>query len=209
MAYKELTVHTVNFHYNSRMLSFSEYVSSHNSIVSESNTALKINNLIECIWHLSKDQNSIVFTAGNGGSASTAEHFSADLGQMEKRTGNAVRSLSLNSQIALNSAFTNDLNHESAMVKQLSSFKNFNYILITFSASGNSENIVNAIESSLALNKKVFCFVGFDGGKVINIKNAQLIYFPDKSKDYGKVENLHLAASHYVVDRLVEKFKAN
>ena len=191
------------------MVSFSEYFLAHNYIINENNNTPSIDNLVECIWRLSKDQNSLVFTAGNGGSASTAEHLSADLGQMEKRTGNAVRSLSLNSQIALNSAFANDLNYESAITKQLTSFKNFNYILITFSASGNSKNLLNAIEFSLALNKEVFCFVGFDGGKTVNIKKAQSIFFPDKSKDYGKVENLHLAASHYVIDRLVEKFTVN
>ena len=201
MAYKELTVHTVNFHYNSRMLSFSEYVSSHNSIVSESNTALKINNLIECIWHLSKDQNSIVFTAGNGGSASTAEHFSADLGQMEKRTGNAVRSLSLNSQIALNSAFTNDLNHESAMVKQLSSFKNFNYILITFSASGNSANIIKAIEYAKSNQIRTVAITAFDGGPVKKIADYS-IHVPTAIGDYGVAEDSHLIISHFISSQL-------
>ena len=193
--------------YNVLMVSFSEYVSSQNHIVESSDNTFVMDSLIECIWDLSKDPSSIVFTAGNGGSASTAEHFSADLGQMEKRTGHEVRSVCLNSQMALNSALANDLNYENAITTQLSSFKNFNYILVIFSASGNSKNMLNAIKFSLEKNKKVYCFVGFNGGEIVDIKKANSVYFPDVNKNYGLVENLHLMASHYIVDRLVEKFK--
>ena len=92
------------------MLSLSEYFTIHKKILEENDNAVSITDLIDCIYNLSEVENSIIFTAGNGGSASTAEHFSADLGQMEKRTGHAIRSVCLNSQISLNSAFANDLN---------------------------------------------------------------------------------------------------
>ena len=174
------------------MLSFSQYLSIHTEIAGELKNTKSINELIECIWNLSKDENSIIFTAGNGGSASTAEHFSADLGQMEKRTGHAIRSVCLNSQIALSSAFANDLNFQSVI-----------------SASGNSENILRAIELTVAYGKETFCFVGFDGGKVIKMNKINAIYFPDARNDYGVAENLHLIASHYIVDRLIEKFTEN
>lgn len=189
------------------MLSFSEYISSQNYIIERNDNTFIIEDLIECIWNLSRDPSSVVFTAGNGGSASTAEHFSADLGQMENRTGHEIRSICLNSQMALNSALANDLNYENAITTQLSSFKNFNYILVVFSASGNSKNVLNAVNFSLKRNKKVYCFVGFDGGEIASIKEAKALYFPDENKNYGIVENLHLTVSHYIVDRLVEKFK--
>jgi D-sedoheptulose 7-phosphate isomerase len=188
------------------MLSLSEYLSIHTEIVGDLKNTESINGLIECIWKLSKDKNSIIFTAGNGGSASTAEHFSADLGQMEKRTGHAIRSVCLNSQIALSSAFANDLNFQSVMSQQLSSYKNSNFIFVAFSASGNSENILKAIEITLDYKKEAFCFVGFDGGQVIKNNEIKSIHFADTRNDYGVAENLHLLASHYIVDRLVEKF---
>jgi len=188
------------------MLSLSEYFTIHKKILEENDNTVSINDLIDCIYNLSGAENSIIFTAGNGGSASTAEHFSADLGQMEKRTGHAIRSVCLNSQISLNSAFANDLNYQSVMSRQLSSYKNCNFIFVAFSASGNSENILRAIETSLAYEKRVFCFVGFDGGKIITNNKVKSIYFSDTKKNYGIVENLHLLASHFIVDRLVEKF---
>jgi D-sedoheptulose 7-phosphate isomerase len=189
------------------MLSLSEYLQIHKDIIGINRYENSISELIESILNLSKNQNSIVFTAGNGGSASTAEHFSADLGQMEKRTNNSIRSICLNSQVALSSAFSNDISYESALVQQLSSYKNCNYIFVAFSASGNSENILKAIEFSLSLGKEVFCFVGFDGGNVLKMDKVKSIHFVDNSNDYGIAENLHLLATHFIIDRLVEKFK--
>lgn len=188
------------------MQSFSEYISSQNAIANKIQSDHTLNNLIDSIYNLAKDSNSIVFTIGNGGSASTAEHFSADLSQMEKRTGHAIRSFCLNSQIALSSAFANDYEYSSVLTRQLSSFKNSNFILVAFSASGSSRNILEAIKFSLEVKKEVHSFIGFDGGEIIDIKQVNVIYFPDRRKDYGIIENLHLTASHYVVDKLVEKF---
>ena len=128
---------------------------------------------------------------------------------MEKRTGHAIRSFCLNSQIALSSAFANDYDYSSVLTRQLSSFKNSNFILVAFSASGSSRNILEAIKFSLEVKKEVHSFIGFDGGKIIDIKQVNVIYFPDERKDYGIIENLHLTASHYVVDKLVEKFNGN
>ena len=191
------------------MQSFSEYILSQNSIADKIQSNLTLDILIDSIWNLAKDSNSIVFTIGNGGSASTAEHFSADLGQMEKRTGYSIRSFCLNTQIALSSAFANDYDYASVLAKQLSSFANSNFILVAFSASGRSKNILEAVKFSLDAKKEVHCLIGFDGGEIVNIKNANVIHFPDPKQDYGIVENLHLTATHYIVDRLVEKFNGN
>ena len=191
------------------MISFSEYISSQNAIAGAMTSTNSLENLVNSIWNLEKDSDSMIFTIGNGGSASTAEHFSADLGQMGIRTGKAIRSFCLNSQIALSSAFANDYDYSSVIVKQLSSFKHSNFILIAFSASGNSKNILDAIKFSLEEKKEVHCFIGFDGGEVLNIKKVNVIYFPDTGKDYGIVENLHLTASHFVIDRLIEKFNGD
>ena len=191
------------------MQSFSEYLTSQNLIASNLRTTNSLEKLIESIFDSASDSNSIVFTIGNGGSASTAEHFSADLAQMEKRTGHPVRSFCLNSQIALSSAFANDHDYSNVLSDQLASFKGSNYILVAFSASGNSKNILSAVNFSLAAGKEVHCFVGFSGGEVLNIEKVNAIYFPDSEINYGIAENLHLTATHYVVDRLIEKFSVN
>ena len=191
------------------MLSFSEYISSQNLIAGALRDKDSLDKLVESIFDSASNPNSIVFTIGNGGSASTAEHFSADLAQMEKRTGYSVRSFCLNSQIALSSAFANDYEYSSVLTTQLSPFKDNNYILVAFSASGNSKNVLNAVNFSLTAGKEVHCFVGFTGGEILNIEKVNVIYFPDSEKNYGIAENLHLTATHYVVDRLIKIFNVS
>ena len=191
------------------MQSFFEYLSSQNLIASNLSGTDSLNKLVDSIFKSASNPNSIVFTIGNGGSASTAEHFSADLAQMEKRTGVAVRSFCLNSQIALSSAFANDYEYSTALAAQLTSFKDSSYILVAFSASGNSKNVLNALNFSLSVGKEVHCFTGFSGGEVLGMEKANVIHFPDSEKNYGIAENLHLTATHYVVDRLIEKFTVN
>ena len=188
---------------------FSDYLKSQNFVASSVDNSTTLENFVGSIWNLAQDHNSLVFTIGNGGSASTAEHFSADLAQMEIRTGHAIRSFCLNSQIALSSALANDYDYSRVIEKQLSPFKNSNYILVAFTASGNSSNILNAVNFALEQNKEVYCFIGFDGGKLFEHKKAKQVFFPDSNRNYGIVENVHLAATHYVIDRLIEKFMEN
>ena len=158
------------------MQSFPEYISSQNLIAGALKGKGSLDNLVESIFHSATNPNSIVFTIGNGGSASTAEHFSADLAQMEKRTGYAVRSFCLNTQIAVSSAFANDYEYSTALAAQLTSFKDSSYILVAFSASGNSKNIVNAVNFSLGAGKEVHCFVGFSGGEILTFEKVNVIY---------------------------------
>ncbi len=189
------------------MRNLQDYLRIHSDILKSYNNEGSISELIESISNLSRDNNSIIFTAGNGGSASTAEHFSADLSQMEKRTGIKIRSICLNTQVSLGSAFSNDINYENALVNQLSSFSNCNFLFIGFSASGNSKNILRAVEYSLALGKKVFCFVGFNGGEMFKKAKVKPLLFKDENNDYGIAENLHLIATHFIIDKLVDEFQ--
>lgn len=188
------------------MQNFDEYIAAQTLIASNLKTPKSLEKLIESIFTSTTDSNSLVFTAGNGGSASTAEHFSADLAQMGKRTGREVRSFCLNTQTALSSALANDYEYSQVLTTQLSAFESSKFILVVFSASGNSKNILNAVNFALEAGKEVHCFVGFDGGEILNIKKVNVIYFPDSKKNYGIAENLHLTATHYVVDKLIEKF---
>ena len=189
------------------MHNFSEYLSKQNIVATAFDNDKEINDLINSILNLAADQNSLVFTIGNGGSASTAEHFSADLTQSQVRTGLPIRSFCLNSQVAASSAFANDFEYSKVLEKQLSQFKNSNYILVAFTASGNSENILNAVTMAVKDNKEVYCFVGFDGGKVREISGTKLLNFPDPNSNYGIAENLHLTAAHYVVESLIYRMK--
>jgi D-sedoheptulose 7-phosphate isomerase len=90
-----------------------------------------------------------VLTAGNGGSATTADHFAADLFLMNKRTGKVCKALCLNSHLGLNTALNNDLSFELALAHQVESYLDDDPLIITFSASGNSPNLLNLLKYQL------------------------------------------------------------
>lgn len=150
---------------------------------------------------------SIIFTAGNGGSASTADHFTADLGQTKKRTGYPIRSICLNSHVGLNSALSNDLSYEDALMEQLKNFPSNENMLVVFSASGNSKNIIRLLEFASSCGIPSWAFLGFDGGHIFNMKGIKSILFPDKTQNFGLVENIHLMACHFLIDFITERIK--
>ena len=146
----------------------------------------------------------VIFTAGNGGSASTAEHFSADLSQLQKRVGVNCKSICLNSNVSLNSALANDLSYTSALGYQLSTLAGEKGLLVTFSASGNSENLLTLHKSAKDIGVKVWALLGFDGGKTLELYPDQSVLFKTERGLYGEVENLHLAMTHYLIDTISE-----
>jgi D-sedoheptulose 7-phosphate isomerase len=169
------------------------------------NLELLLTELIEVI----NSENGIVFTAGNGGSASTAEHFSADLSQMRKRVKTNCKSICLNSSVSLNSALANDLSYSETLQYIFESLINESSMLITFSASGNSENIYHLHRLAKERGLSAWAFLGFDGGRALEMVKDRNILFKTTIGSYGLVENLHLSATHFLVDGLVEHFRNN
>ena len=147
-----------------------------------------------------------VFTFGNGGSAATANHFSADLSLLQIRTGANCRSLSLNSDLSLGTAIANDLNYESVISRQLDIFATPGDVVVGFSASGNSLNICEGLKYANSIGLNSWAIIGFDGGQIKKMENVNIIHF-SSPKDYGLIENLHLCLMHFVVDKLIDTFK--
>ena len=145
-----------------------------------------------------------IWCFGNGGSATTAEHFAADLLLMGSRTGTECRALSLTSQVGSMTALANDFEYAEGIARQLRAVLSPNDLVIGFSASGNSHNIINALKYCQAEKVESFCFLGFDGGLLIQSDITNSIHFKTHPKLYGLVENLHLMACHYIIDKLVE-----
>jgi D-sedoheptulose 7-phosphate isomerase len=84
---------------------------------------------------------------------------------------------------------------------------NKNSLVVTFSASGNSENIIRLHKSASSVGIPSYAFLGFDGGKVQALQNINHVLFKSRNGLYGEVENLHLAACHYLIDCLVNNLK--
>lgn len=141
-----------------------------------------------------------VYIIGNGGSAANASHFCEDLGKstvadFERQKRLKVLSLTDNTPYIL--AWANDTSFDRVFVEQLKNFGQPGDLLIAISGSGNSPNIIAAVNWANAHGIETFGMTGFDGGKLLSLAGRSLHCRLD---DMGMVESLHQIAFHYVLD---------
>lgn len=143
-------------------------------------------------------RNRITWLIGNGGSASTVEHFETDLSFL--RIDNFIRYpvvFSLTANSSLLTAASNDLAFESVFKALLNRKARPGDLLLAFSASGNSENILNAIEEAKQNEIYTFAILGFDGGHAF-AKSDDSLVIKTNFGEYGAVEDIHLSICHAV-----------
>jgi D-sedoheptulose 7-phosphate isomerase len=157
----------------------------------------ELSRLGELLYRAYRDEKA-VFTFGNGGSASTASHMAADL---SKNTIDAdmrrFRVFSLNDNQSLMTALANDLGYEHVFSEQLRNFVRPGDLLVAISASGNSENVINAIRYGQSQSAEVAGILGFDGGQAAELADLAIVV---PSCEYGIVEDVHLIINHILVD---------
>lgn len=146
------------------------------------------------------DQDRTVFTCGNGGSATTAQHMAADIGKNSAVPGKRrMRAIGLADNMSWFSALANDEGYENVFVEQLANFLQPGDVLIAISASGNSPNVLKAAQYARAHGGKVIGLVGFKGGKLKELSDVAVHILSD---DYGPVEDSHLMLDHIFVEAL-------
>lgn len=134
----------------------------------------------------------IVF--GNGGSAHTASHFITDMNKMTfLRTGRPFRGLCLNDNIGLITAYANDISYSEIFVQQLKSVLQAGDLVLAISGSGNSPNIVRAVEHANAAGAVTLGLCGYDGGKLKRLAHHSAHVPID---DMQISEDLHLVFVH-------------
>lgn len=154
-----------------------------------------------------------VFTCGNGGSASTASHFAADLAKFTAHEGRPrLKSLSLCDNAPLLSALTNDLGFDRIFSWQLESLLRPGDVLVAISVHGGSgrdragawsQNLLRAADYAKAHGAKVLGLAGFDGGALKQLADVCVVV-PAQSTPH--VEAFHVCFHHMVVQRLRELF---
>lgn len=122
-----------------------------------------LNRSIELILKTARS-NGVIYCLGNGGSSSTAEHFANDISMCPENSLYNLKAISLTSNIALYSAIANDHGFENVFAIQLQKFLRPQDLVVAFSASGNSSNIINAFEYAKELGCPSLGICGFDGG---------------------------------------------
>ena len=151
-------------------------------------------------------QQRFVFLCGNGGSGSNASHFCEDLGKGTLRREDfdndrkkRLRVLSLTDNTPYILAWGNDEGFDRVFVEQLKNLASPGDLLIAISGSGNSANVLRAVDWANRNRMKTFGCTGFGGGKLRTLAQQGLHVPLD---DMGIVESIHLTAFHWVVDNL-------
>ena len=146
-----------------------------------------------------------IFILGNGGSASTASHFACDL-----KIGTAVegkprvQATSLTDNVAVITALANDIDYSSIFAEQLAGCLDEGDVVIGISASGNSPNVVKAIEFAKSRGAVTIGCIGFGGGKLKELALKCIIL---SSEDYGQVEDAHMSLAHIISYLVKEKIR--
>lgn len=146
-----------------------------------------------------------VFFCGNGGSAGNAVHLANDfLYGIAKKTGGGLKVQALSANTAVMTCLANDVGYESIFSEQLAVQAQRGDLLIALSGSGNSPNIVRAIEQAKSLGVKSYAILGFTGGKCKEIADVP-IHFP--VNDMQISEDLQLIIGHMLMQYLWQQSK--
>lgn len=155
--------------------------------------------LVETLQRCWKE-NRQVFLCGNGGSAANAIHLANDLLYgVDKQSGRGLRVTALPANAAVLTCLANDIAYEDIFAQQLSVLAQPGDVLLAFSGSGNSPNIVKALTRARELNMTSFAVLGFTGGKALTLAD-HTIYFP--AHDMQVSEDLQMMVGHMAMQYL-------
>lgn len=147
-----------------------------------------------------REKNNKIFVMGNGGSSSTASHFVADLLKTSITHGNKrFFAMSLTDNIPVLLAWSNDVSYESIFVEQLKNFLSKDDVVIGFSGSGKSRNVLNAFNYAKECKAHCVGFTGMSGGGFPNICEYYLVV---PSNDMLIIESTHIMLCHTIISTI-------
>ena len=139
-----------------------------------------------------------IFFLGNGGSAATACHFANDMGFCASPEGSTpFRALSLAENMSFVTCLANDIGYENVFSWQLRNLMRPGDVVVGISASGNSPNVVNALEYARLHGGIPVALVGFDGGRIKHIARY-VVHVETEKGEYGPVEDIHMVLDHLI-----------
>ena len=133
-----------------------------------------------------------LFVLGNGGSAAAASHWVCDFGK-------GIKIFSPADNGAIFSALGNDCGYETTFVEQMKNFLEPGDLVLTFSVSGSSSNLVEAHRYAKEIGAKTACVVADKGGKIIGMSDFAMII---PSENYGVVEDIHVILGHAISQQI-------
>ena len=150
--------------------------------------------------------NKKIFLAGNGGSASQASHIAAEFVGRYKIERKGLPAIALTSDLSAITAIGNDYGFESIFERQLEALGNDGDVFIALSTSGNSKNLIKAVETSKKMSINVIGLLGKDGGKMKGTSDVEIIVPSDNTP---RIQEAHLMILHIICELVDEKIFGN
>ena len=143
-----------------------------------------------------RDEGRQIFVCGNGGSASNASHFVCDMvkGASFNRPSR-FRIMALTDSLPTITAYSNDVSYESIFVEQMKNFAEPGDVLVAISSSGNSPNVLRAVEYANSIGCRTIAFSGRNGGQLGPMAELNIqVSHPHM----GRIEDAHMMAMHMI-----------
>jgi D-sedoheptulose 7-phosphate isomerase len=141
-----------------------------------------------------------VMACGNGGSAADAQHFSAELIGRFERERQELAAIALTTDTSILTAVGNDYSYDEIFSKQVRGLGKKGDILLAISTSGNSKNVVKAIEAAKKIGIKIIALTGNGGGKIGSLLDAYDIHLCAPSTRTARIQETHLVLLHAICD---------
>lgn len=150
-----------------------------------------------------RDSGRTLFICGNGGSWATAAHMVNDFSKNTRQSGmKRLRVVGLGDNIPLLTAYANDEGYDRVFAEPLMSLMKPDDVLLAISGSGNSPNVLLAIEAAHSISGKTFGLTGFSGGKMKQLVDHCLV-IPSNSMEM--IEDFHMIVDHIIATILTEE----
>ena len=150
-----------------------------------------------------RDGSKHIFVCGNGGSASTASHFACDIvkGASYNRDSR-FRIMALTDSLPTLTAYSNDVGYEVVFEEHLKNFAQADDLVMAISGSGNSPNVLRAVEYANSIGCRTIALTGRDGGKLGSLAKLNIrVPVPHM----GRIEDAHLVICHMIAYRFMER----
>jgi D-sedoheptulose 7-phosphate isomerase len=141
-----------------------------------------------------------IMACGNGGSAADAQHFAAELIGRFERERQELAAIALTTDTSILTAIGNDYSYDDIFSKQVRGLGKSGDILIGISTSGNSKNVVKAIEAAKKMGIKILALTGNGGGKIAELLDDDDIHLCAPSTRTARIQETHLVLIHSLCD---------
>lgn len=167
----------------------------------DSISAEQVSRLID-VLHRALHADRQIFVFGNGGSAANASHFATDLGKgSSDKLGRRFRVVSLNDNVSWLTALGNDYAYEDVFVRQLENYGRPGDVVLALSVSGNSPNVVKALEWARKQGLQTIALVGAKRGRMAEIAEHVLVI---DDPHYGRAEDAQMGICHMLCYAFME-----